>query len=539
MNRLETLVNKFFVVEATFSNELESFDLLEFTARLNYTGTINDKVYFEIISYVGDDDKLSLIYDDGDNTTDSSRVQQEDFLRTIKGTLSKTTVTLTVRISKKITNGLMIVYDYSWFLKFLQSLSLKSIFSVFGKKYSEGVRKVVFKGVNIGSRMESRDLMFCSEDITDIPSKMNIEEADKKIKEMKSCCHWDDTSDNVMTPDTLMFSEMANTEFNGMKVIFDKMCFYQTIRFIYDYTTLTDLEFRYHISGYRVISGDVACGKVSAMEPVNKSLPIFYSIYKWIYNEGNIADKLGIARNIITINGKGDNLDISDSTIQAIRSNFNIYSQKYVGRYIEVRNQLSKIFLDLSKQMNTIADGYESEFNNSFKALATFFMSIIVLKAVSGTDKLIGFNLSISLLSLIFIMISFFIKKHAKNTYEEKMRMLHKYVVDLKERYKNILTEEESVELFKDLETAQVKPDNHDRNDNVRSYRSIVEERQQKSNKNWDIFLFLLMLAIVVIISVNGIQDISNNPEVVGKLIGGIKLFASFLSLIVVVCFKS
>ena len=127
MNRLETLVNKFFAVEATFSNESESFDLLEFTARLNYTGTINDKVYFEIISYVGDDDKLSLIYDDGVNTTDSSRDQQEDFLQTIKDTLSKTTVTLTVRISKKITNGLMIVYDYSLFLKFLQSLSLKSI----------------------------------------------------------------------------------------------------------------------------------------------------------------------------------------------------------------------------------------------------------------------------------------------------------------------------------------------------------------------------------------------------------------------------
>lgn len=534
MNALETFVNRLFDEEVTFKNKSENTDRLEFVASLTYANKLNEKVYSEMGSYISEGDKLSLIYDDGDEATDSSLVGKDSFLEAIKQTLDKTDVTLTLRIEKKITNGVLTVYDYSWFLKNVQDLSLKSCFDIFGDNYAKGLRKVSIKGIPANTSLSSAAFIFCSEDIADMPMLVNIDEAYEKIKTMKSCCHWDDASKNVLLPEVLMFTNSGSGNLSGLKAILNNMCFHQTIRFIYDYTTLTDDEFRYHISGYRAISGKVACKKVSEMADVSKSLGIFYNIYTWIYNEGNTADKLGIARNIITINGRGDSLEISESTIQAIKSNFNIYNQKNAERYITVRNQLSKTFLDLNKQMNTIADGFESDFTGNMKALLTFFLTVIILKAVSNSNTLTGFNLSISLIALVFIFASFLIKKHSQKTYDEKMDMLSKYVEDLKDRYRMILTEIELSELFNSAGIALEKAGNGTAVSNslLLSYRAIVNKRQHNINKIWNIILILLIITISIVILVTGIIDIVSTYDSVKESIGVIKILSILASIV-------
>ncbi|WP_211047310.1 hypothetical protein, partial [Pectobacterium versatile] len=61
---------------------------------------------------------------------------------------------------------------------------------------------------------------------------------------------------------------------------------------------------------------------------------VLFDIYEWIYNQGNFVDKIGLARNIISIHTQDNSiLNIPKSVLKSIESSFDIYLKDNVKQY--------------------------------------------------------------------------------------------------------------------------------------------------------------------------------------------------------------
>jgi len=61
-------------------------------------------------------------------------------------------------------------------------------------------------------------------------------------------------------------------------------------------------------------------------------------IFDWVYTDGNYTDKIGLARNLISIHLKNDNLlTLDEGTIHSLESGYDIYLKDNVKQYIEIK----------------------------------------------------------------------------------------------------------------------------------------------------------------------------------------------------------
>ncbi|WP_225395136.1 hypothetical protein, partial [Escherichia coli] len=82
-----------------------------------------------------------------------------------------------------------------------------------------------------------------------------------------------------------------------------------------------DLYIDYKFKGYRLISEVIAIKDMS-----NNSTSELFDIYKWVYNSGNFIDKIGLARNIISIHMVDKSMtSINHGTLKSIESGYDIY----------------------------------------------------------------------------------------------------------------------------------------------------------------------------------------------------------------------
>ena len=136
----------------------------------------------------------------------------------------------------------------------------------------------------------------------------------------------------------------------------------------------------------------------------------YYQIYKWVYTEGNFSDKLGLARNIISLNIQDENnpLLIPATTFPSLRTNHEIYLKRNIEKYIEVKNKLSEYLISSSQKASKITDQFASSFKTSSFSFLSFFLSVVVIKLLKGEQLSFLFtedmkNISVAILAVAFL----------------------------------------------------------------------------------------------------------------------------------------
>lgn len=182
-----------------------------------------------------------------------------------------------------------------------------------------------------------------------------------------------------------------------------------------------------------------------------ESANLWYRIYDWCYTEGYTSDRLCIARNIISLNISSiHELGLNASTLDAIKSNFKIFEKENVRQYIKVRNDISQTLLDMQGKVNSIVEGFTSDFHKSVISLGTFFLTVMVVRVISKGDISGAFTGSIVLLSFAFIALSAVNLIYSRKILERKERLFTKHYKQLKDRYNQLLSDEESQQIFED-----------------------------------------------------------------------------------------
>ena len=264
------------------------------------------------------------------------------------------------------------------------------------------------------------------------PPACNLQRSHLILKR-KDLCHFDGCTFPFLPEDYWLAKRSPHEPLNE---IFDRLCLMAILAFIADVSSLADDgKFNFKIIGYRVVTGEISTEKVSC-----KLVNEFLKIYQWVYSDDHAPDKLGLARNIISLHWK-DGLvaaPFEDGVFDSILSGYDVYLKKHVDQYIALKNRLSDYLADLSQKSAKLADSVVEKLEKNFLAFAGFFISTILIKSV--TDKsfpeflprplqMIAWGLvSISLLhgvvSLIFSL-------RERNRYIEDFKLLRSRYADL------------------------------------------------------------------------------------------------------------
>ncbi|MCI4029179.1 hypothetical protein MRP04_01405 [Dickeya dianthicola] len=270
----------------------------------------------------------------------------------------------------------------------------------------------------------------------------SLENRTKILDKRNKSCHFTHDSLFKFYPDEFLI--VGECIYPELKNKFDSLLIVFSLIFISDYSEFYKKDngtwgLIYKLRGYRLISDVV---QINEIDPA-KSMVLF-DIYEWIYNQGNFVDKIGLARNIISIHTQDNSiLNIPKSVLKSIESSFDIYLKDNVKQYIEIKNKISEFVISQNDKASDITKNMFSTLKTSFWSIITFFISVFLVKIV--TDKSFEGIITKETLIVTFMFLIFseiYLLFSSREVDEEKKRLLDRYDT-IYNRYKDLLNKDD------------------------------------------------------------------------------------------------
>ncbi len=448
--------------------------------------------YSQIIDSLNNRDTLhlSILKDNEviDNFTNRNNGNFTNYIDTLNNELTiGDNIEIIITIEKNKKGNTISVYNLDWFVKYLNSLSFLTFLNILERYLDNESLNLENQEPDLdGDNFYTRTIT-----LTNSHSNGKIEKAfrENRTHNAITLCHWD-IGEKLLLPDDFhpINTERGNED---LTTIFQKVCLLYTTMFIFDYFNVKENNFMYKLNGYKTFGQQISTIKIENINIDIKSLDLFYKIYQWIYSGGNTNDKISIARNIISLNYNPETLEIQNTAFDAILSNYKIYERQNVKQYIEIRNKLSEILIDLQGKIDKIVDGFSGDYKKNIVTLLSFFISVIVIRVVSKGDFIGGFTTEIIILSYSFLVISIGLLIYSRWEFSKRVEMFDKHYEQLKERYKELLSEDELKKIFNEC------------NPKNRKTQSFVYQQRRFYTILWVCSVLSLAIALIIIFFMN------------------------------------
>lgn len=252
----------------------------------------------------------------------------------------------------------------------------------------------------------------------------------------KKICNVSGLKEINIAPDAFVFRNWSGLP-GRFKMLFQRMQRLLSLLYLCDQSNAEEEggSISFKLTGYKTIS----C-KVNSQKDVDISSDDFLEIYSWVYSDGNVIDKIGLARNIISLHVMAGNLlDLREGALASIRSGYDIYLKENVDRYIETKNKLSEFIMQSSEKATDICRSAQSYYKNSMWPMYTFFVSVFLLRAINGQNDVFKVNDGMLIIFLFFSVVSLAVRAHALNEMRSELERLKKSYFLLKQRYSDVL----------------------------------------------------------------------------------------------------
>ena len=269
-----------------------------------------------------------------------------------------------------------------------------------------------------------------------------------------------------------------------LKSHFDYLRSIFVLVFLSDYTNIDKSIFKFKIKGYKTLS----C-KLNAELPdtVNNEL---FNIYKWVYGEGSFIDKIGIARNVLSIHITNEDIStLEDGTCCSAQSGYDIYLKDNVKQYIEIKNKIADMLYNQSEKASGIVKDMFTKFKTSIWTLFSFFIlsflskaytktsvstptldsvffddSAFVLSFTSKTSEktkiidILCLDVSVICIAILIIIFSFCYLWFAKCEINDEIKRLEYKYTEIENRYKDLLNEKDLDKILKQSNVDEKSP---------------------------------------------------------------------------------
>lgn len=379
---------------------------------------------------------IFILQNDSDNSlvgnySSTETGQFSTFIQEITSTIQGNDFRIIITIEKKNVNQQVSVYYVNEFIEYMESLSFLGVLFVFDKLFNnEGA--IVFE-VQDDSFQE-----FSTKTVKFIPkgsqaTKEIISNRTERLNKIRNLCHCSIVSKYQFVPDD--FYSQTTSDNPVLKNLFDRLTLLYSTIFLFDiFNVDTQNGIEYKLSGYRTINQNI---NISSIDIDSRKL--YFEIYSWVCEGGNIVDKIGLARNILSLNFEKESLKLSETTFEAIKSGYKIYQKENIKQYIEIRNKISDQLIELQNKADKIVDSFIGDFKKSLFTVVSFFATVIVIRVVSKGDFSGGFTTEVTFLSIGFLLISLGIMFFARWEISKQMGRYEEFYKHLKERYEDLL----------------------------------------------------------------------------------------------------
>lgn len=432
-------------------------------------------------------DKLFLSFTMGDNDAINyfSGKSYADFYTECLDQLkfkSDETIKLVIRIDKNNINSTISIYNTGDFCAYICSLSILNIEDLF----CQIIKAPIFFDILFDDlKLHTQSILFDKIENKDKLALTNMHgQRSERGEGVKSICHTNLRRSGNFLPNDFFIKESESVPII-LRTLFDRIALLYAVSYIFDDVSVENNSIIFRLNGYKTIIGRITFDEIDT-----ESLNEYISIYEWCYNEGNLIDKIGITRNILSLHlDRKDNLTLEGAPLFSILSNYEIYRKQNIKQYVEIRNKLSDHLLDLKDKADKIVDNFASDFKKSIFAFVSFFASIVVVQVLRNGDFVNVFSIDATLLSIAFLIIAYLFFIASRWELSQQYQRYEEMYRNLKLRQKDLLNDD-------DLK--RILNNDADYNANIK----YIQEKKKKYSHLWinTIIVFLLFVAILCFI---------------------------------------
>lgn len=422
--------------------------------------------------------------DEFDNTNYLSGLANwKDFKEEYDAEEENTEISIIISIDKHVLNHHLSVYDIDAFTKTLLDKNLLAFISTINNVLSDFLYFDIYDETYNSWHTESMAFIKHDEDFSlheDICIECNRE---MRHASQNDICYVDGLDGITLIPEDFYLSN-PQTE---LQRAFIQVCCLLSQIFLFDSSQITETQYIFKLLG--LIAYPNKSYNISHVKDLEITTPsIYFNIYKWVYSNGGLFDKIGIARNIISLNINEDTLALNVDTFSSILSNYKIYEKENSLQYIELRNKISEILLGLQEKIDKISDDYMDGMKKNIFTIVSFIITTVVIRLISKQDVITGFSTPILVLISALLVASLVYMWLCRYEISKKIKLFERHYSQISKRYEKLLCKNELEDVFKDN-----NPDIDG------SHASILRNRMKWTTWIWGIIVGIFGIAIVIL----------------------------------------
>lgn len=247
-----------------------------------------------------------------------------------------------------------------------------------------------------------------------------------------------------LIPEDFKFSE----EFphSGVCLVFKKLQILICASYLADSTRgETDQSISIMLKGYK--NANLQASNLNKISADNST--VFFDIYSWAYTDGNVVDKLGICRNVISIHAsEGELLDLKSGCLEAIYSNYVIYLKDNLKQYVDLKNKLSEQIQKSSEKASDVSKNINSYLRGSIFSVCSFIFSVFLIRSLGKvtTDPILNDGAYSIFLLLMFV--SALVLSYAVTETNSELRRYKRNYKSFQNRYTDLISSEDLKIIF-------------------------------------------------------------------------------------------
>lgn len=441
----------------------------------------------QALSFLNDRDRIFISLQIGENDAITYTNDPDTFIEDCASALKIRDIepiSFSIKIEKRKKENKISIYSLDSFVEYLNSLQILDVFSVF-KDICNSTSGFVFFELQNKKQLcfYTKTIQFASREdgikVLDITEIRNT-----RREEIKNICHTNLINKYAFLPED--FHEISNSEHKELSLIFKRLSLLTSISYLFDIVQIDNMCIYYKLNGYKAINGHVNLQDLDITSEGE-----YYKIYEWGYCDGNIVDKVGLARNIVSLHlSQFDNIVLGGNPFYSILSSFEIYRKQNIKQYIEIRNKISDNLLDFKNKADKIVEDFASDFKKSLFTFVSFFASVIIIQVLRNGNFIGVFTIDVTILSITFLLIMILILFASNWEIQTQKKRYNKTYQNMKDRYQDLLNEDD---------IRRILNNDKDYNANI----GFIERKRKMISYLWCGSVVVLFISISVLYLIN------------------------------------
>ena len=172
--------------------------------------------------------------------------------------------------------------------------------------------------------------------------------------------------------------------------------------FLSNFSDLRGDQLSYRITGYKLLAGTV-----SKFSDLVDDAATFQRVADWAYGAEGNSDKVGLARNVISLCVQRlEEVPSHPEIWDAIQSNYQIYLKENIATYLEVRNKLAELLAESTHKTQSLVEGLLDSIRNGVLVILTFLLTVVVINGLKDTGLQVIFSIEYFFIAAALLVLS-------------------------------------------------------------------------------------------------------------------------------------